>query len=547
MKIVKRIFGGIAILLILCYGFFMICIFNPDVSKAVAKFLYADKESDSGLSRTASAGADAESAGTMPEAMAGQGGETAGTERGEAGSEAAPWGGREAVDASVVSDYVAPAQSDIVIPDDVSGRNGYQPLQDEQEQIGDADAKQLREELDAGHTGDGLEFDAAFYPYYAMLNEKGRHMYRQIYANGTELYPVFAPVETVSTEELYNIISAVYNDHPELFWLETAYAGKYVADGQCVEIELKFNRTARELESARQRFDENAQQILAGAGNLSAVHEKERFVHDALIDRITYRMGAEMNQSAYSALVNGQTVCAGYSRAFQYLMRQLGVPCYYCTGFAGESHAWNIIRLDDGFYNVDATWDDTGNGRYDYYNKTDEDYAADHIRQELSVYLPSCDGQAYRTPHTEPAQESVEEPLSGTEPAAEPMTEPIPEAEPAQEPAPAQEPQTSGGGPRSLEDTGLTDVRIFTDMQSYYADCYAQMIQNGTGKYTFYNVIEGEELYREWYDRYQRDEYREAYMDNAMAQVGSSHCRIKLVAEELQGGRYLIKHDLDAR
>ena len=53
--------------------------------------------------------------------------------------------------------------------------------------------------------------------------------------------------------------------------------------------------------------------------------EKEKFVHDALIDKISYNLGAEMNQSAYSTLVNGQTVCAGYARAFQYLLQQLGI------------------------------------------------------------------------------------------------------------------------------------------------------------------------------------------------------------------------------
>ena len=31
--------------------------------------------------------------------------------------------------------------------------------------------------------------------------------------------------------------------------------------------------------------------------------------------------------------------------------------------------------LDGEFYNVDTTWDDTGDGTYDYFNKTDEDYA----------------------------------------------------------------------------------------------------------------------------------------------------------------------------
>ena len=141
------------------------------------------------------------------------------------------------------------------------------------------------------------------------------------------------------------MFSAVYNDHPELFWLETAYACKYRENGQCVEIELKFNRTAQDLENARQIFRENADQILAGVQALPDSYGREKAVHDALIDKITYDMGAEMNQSAYSAMVNGRTVCAGYARAFQYLLQQLGIPCYYCTGYAGENHAWNIVEL----------------------------------------------------------------------------------------------------------------------------------------------------------------------------------------------------------
>lgn len=272
-----------------------------------------------------------------------------------------------------------------------------------------------------------------------------------------------------------------------------------------VEIDLKFNRTARDLNSAKALFEENAGQILSGAQNLANDYEKEKFVHDALIERISYQMSAEMNQSAYSALVNGQTVCAGYARAFQYLMQQLGVPCYYCTGYAGENHAWNIVRLDDGYYNVDTTWDDTGDGTYDYFNKTDADYADSHLRQEMSVYLPSCDGQAYR----------------GLEP--------------------------ENGGLRSLEEAGIAEEQVITDMPGYYADCYEQILQNGIGSYTFYNVIEGEELFRTWYREHQTEKYKEAYMREALAGIGASSCEMTLEAEELQGGRYLISHAITVR
>ena len=101
-------------------------------------------------------------------------------------------------------------------------------------------------------------------------------------------------------------------------------------------------------------------------------------------------MNAPMNQSAYSALVNGRTVCAGYARAFQYLMQRLGIPCYYCTGYAGEDHAWNIIKLGEDYYNVDVTWDDTDTPTYDYFNKSDREFGTSHMRTGLAVYLPAC-------------------------------------------------------------------------------------------------------------------------------------------------------------
>ena len=100
---------------------------------------------------------------------------------------------------------------------------------------------------------------------------------------------------------------------------------------------LEFNRAAQNIDEAKDVFQENASQIISEARNLSSDYEKEKFVHDKLTERVSYDSGAEMNQSAYSALVNGRTVCAGYARAFQYLLRQLGIPCYYCTGYAGEA------------------------------------------------------------------------------------------------------------------------------------------------------------------------------------------------------------------
>lgn len=509
MKVVRKILYGIAVMSALLCILVVACAFRPDLAGRMAGFLYQnqDKEAVAVKESEPAPVLEARSAVCLPDDY---GEEGASDHTGGDGTGPEPESHEQESDtdqdnaASELSDYAAPDEADIVIPDSVSGRSGYQQVQGNEEQVDDAAAGELIEQLDIGYAGDELAFDPVYYPFYGMLDGKGQHIYRQIYANANALYPIFMPAEDVTASQLKDIFEAVYNDHPELFFLETAYTCKYMRTGQCVEIGLQFNRTAGELNSARGEFESQADSIVAQAQNLPDAYAKEKFVHDILLDRIAYNPRARMNQSAYSALVDGETVCAGYARAFQYLLQKLGIPCYYCTGYAGEGHAWNIVALEDGFYNVDVTWDDSGAGKYDFFNKTDEDYASSHIRQELSVYLPPCTGQTYRN-----LEQSGE-----------------------------------NGNLRSLEEAGIAQEQVITALDRYYEDCYNQIVQNGKGHYTFYNVIEGEELLNEWDRSYRLNQYKQAYMENAMSVLEAARCEMALEVEALQDGRYLVIHEV---
>lgn len=292
--------------------------------------------------------------------------------------------------------YEAPSELDIKVPEAVNGKAGYQPITEKSEALPDAEGGEYTSTLGYGETGDGLFFDANLYPYYHMIDQKGQHLYRQIFANATVMNAAFVPIEAVPVSQLKNVVMAVYNDHPELFWLNTIFTCKYDQNKICAELELEFNMTKEELATASTEFFNTTNNLLTQVENLGTPYEKERRLHDILIERIEYEKGADKNQSAYSALVEGKSVCAGYARAYQYLLQRLGIPCYYCTGFAGTDHAWNIVALDDGYYNVDLTWDDTPGGEYDYFNRTDSDYAGTHVRRDLSVNLPKCEGERYR-------------------------------------------------------------------------------------------------------------------------------------------------------
>lgn len=521
MKIIKKILYGIAVFFILISGFIIICAMNPGLSAQIAEKLDLESIGESPFSPGAAVGNvsytgdnipgnslinDEQPENNMQDNPTETPPETLQKEPVESVYGPVPdnaiWSGNTDTEDKPQDD---PATLGITAPKEVEGKNGYEPVKDASSVIDDVEAKQLLTEIDTGRTGDDLTFDPRFYPYYYMLDYKGQHLYRQIYANATALNERFAPIEEVSVKELRNTFAAVYNDHPELFWMDTAYSCKYKRDGVCAEIELQFNYTADKLEEEKKVFEERADAIISKAKELDSDYDREKYVHDALIEQTEYSASAKINQSAYSALVNGSTVCAGYARAFQYMLQKLWIPCYYCTGYAGESHAWNIVALDDGYYNVDPTWDDTGNGTYDYFNKADADYAGNHLRQELSVNLPPCNGTAFRN----------------LEPGA-----------------------GESGELRSLADVGMTKESAINTLESYYNDCYQALYMGGKGEYNFRIVLSGEKLFNDVYESYQTEDYKQGYMNKALVELGASEYRIDWSIEALTEDYYLVTHNV---
>lgn len=259
-----------------------------------------------------------------------------------------------------------------------------------------ADGSSVSDET--GPLGEEYTFSEQMYPYRAMLGEEGKKAYNQIYANALACnrQPI-AMQASLAPAEMTEVMSAVYNDHPELFWLETAYRYLYKRNQNVHSVILSYNGTADDLAASQTTFNEAVSQVVSQAASAGNEVEKERFVHDYLIQNVTYDENVPMHQSAYSALCSGRSVCAGYSRAFQHILMQMGIPAYYCTGIAdGGPHAWNIVQLGDHYYNVDSLWDDSISEKYGincylYFNLPDVEFNTEHSRSGLAIKLPTCD------------------------------------------------------------------------------------------------------------------------------------------------------------
>lgn len=521
MKILKKLFYAIMIFIMLGCAGVLILAFSPEQTQKLSMMLYGEEGPDAFLDRLTPSDEGGDVSVTDSAAVL----ETnSGIAEGVLASEGS-------------AGYVAPVRGSLNLPDRVSGKSGYQPVSSQGEELDDEQADALV--TATGATGDGLSFARETYPYYHMLNSKMQHIYRQIYANAQACNSSFTPVETVNTAQLKNVFEAVYNDHPELFWLDTEYECKYRSGGQCVEVTLSYNRTAQNLSQAKSEFEAAAKSILDGVASDSDDEDKEKYVHDQLLKKADYARTSAMNQSAYSALVNGDTVCAGYSRAFQYLMQQLGIPCYYCTGYSGEDHAWNIVRIGDEYYNVDTTWDDTDPVTYDYYNKTDADFVGTHVRTGLSVYLPACG-------NVSGDGEGSDYLLGGTNVAGvtlnpnpqQPMT-----WEPKDKKDKGDEAFVSGGDTYDMQVAGLTSDMVQNTLKKYYENCLKQMVDRGTGQQAFSNVVPKYVL-NEAEKAYGTGAYEKGYVNEGLKKLGVENFAIQIQVVDLGGNYYRLYHNI---
>ena len=107
-------------------------------------------------------------------------------------------------------------------------------------------------------------------------------------------------------------------------------------------------------------------------------------------------------------LLYQKSVCAGYSKAFQYILNRMGLFCTYITGTIrdGGDHGWNMVRIGENYYYVDVTWGDPvfanqmdGEGsetvtNYNYLCCTETELFKTHVPSD-AVPLPACTSDDY--------------------------------------------------------------------------------------------------------------------------------------------------------
>ena len=121
--------------------------------------------------------------------------------------------------------------------------------------------------------------------------------------------------------------------------------------------------------------------------------DKALAIHDWLIFNLDYDFTFS-NYYVEETLRDRKGVCQGYALSFNMMCQMAGLEVIYVTGTATDSnggsggHAWNQVKIDGKWYNVDTTWDDPASpgkdfnnhssNRHDYFLISDSTMNKDH-------------------------------------------------------------------------------------------------------------------------------------------------------------------------
>ena len=145
-------------------------------------------------------------------------------------------------------------------------------------------------------------------------------------------------------------------------------------------LEIKYNYS----KNTANLFEKELKKTV-GSLNLEGLDDfgKVVAIHDYVVNNVHYKdTGKKLCHTAAGALLKKTAVCSGYALLFYRMCKEAGVPVRYITGYGIDfngigAHAWNLVKVNGSWYNMDVTWDTVSDN--EYFLRSDADFYG-HVR-----------------------------------------------------------------------------------------------------------------------------------------------------------------------
>ena len=215
---------------------------------------------------------------------------------------------------------------------------------------------------------------------------------------GLKCYRESIRVFDTNIDSLNSVVEAIRKDTPSLYYVDSfkmqIHSSRRYAD--IIPLYFFSKEEVNNLNSQLQCVLENVKVGVTGKDEWGSVLR----IHDYLCSQVSYHESGQESHSVVGALLREKAVCEGMAKAFKYICDYLDIKCCLVSGYAKspanpsmmENHAWNKVKINGEWYNIDVTFDNTigtkNRIRHDYFLISDKDMQKDHI--ELSKSNLPC-------------------------------------------------------------------------------------------------------------------------------------------------------------
>lgn len=215
--------------------------------------------------------------------------------------------------------------------------------------------------------------------------------YYNILLEGLMRYEQSIQYRNLDIHQIERVYEVLKLEVPQLFFVKKITC-QHVPVLNCGLVVPQYRFSEAETYATLNAIQLKAEEIIKHLTHKSE-YEKEIFIHDYLCKNVKYDYSfRESSFECVGPILFGKGVCEGISKAAKLLFDSVGINSIIVHGksnnqrihnVADDSHAWNIVVIDNSYYHLDITFDLSimtfGVLRYDYFNLSTEDVSIDHM------------------------------------------------------------------------------------------------------------------------------------------------------------------------
>lgn len=179
------------------------------------------------------------------------------------------------------------------------------------------------------------------------------------------------------------VITDVSNNSPYIFYNAQKYGISYTSD-KILKINLSYlpeylrsdgSVDVAKIQSDKRRINSAVKRAVKCVNKNMTELEKAMVLHDYIVMNTTYNDSKNKSSrlSIYGTLLENKANCQGYTITYKALLNKVGIKAKCITSMKLK-HAWNLVRIDNRWYNVDVTWDDKLINKKDSYGIVSHEY-----------------------------------------------------------------------------------------------------------------------------------------------------------------------------